>query len=90
MEITYDPHKAASNARKHGVTFAEAQSALLDERALVREDPDSHDEQRFVLLGMSSQLRLLVVVYALWDAEADVIRLISARRATTKEESHYG
>lgn len=89
MEITYDPNKASSNKRKHGVSFEEAQTALLDEYALVREDVDNN-EQRFILLGMSQKLRLLVVVYAMWDEKAEVIRLISARLATTKEEKAYG
>jgi hypothetical protein len=89
MEITYNSNKAAANKRKHGVSFDEAQTALFDERALVREDIDN-DEQRFVLLGMSAKLRLLVVVYAIWDEKAEVIRLISARLATTKEEKVYG
>lgn len=89
MDISFDPGKAAGNWRKHGVSFEEAQTALLDERALVREDLDN-GEQRFVLLGMSARLRLLVVVYAIWDEDADVIRLISARLATTKEVQAYG
>jgi uncharacterized DUF497 family protein len=88
MEITFDPEKAASNIIKHGVSFDEAQTALFDENALVREDSDQ-DEQRFVLLGMSQYLRLLVVIYAIWDEENEVIRLISARVASKKEERQY-
>ena len=88
MEIFFDPNKANSNITKHGISFEEAQTALLDENALVREDND-HEEQRFVLLGMSSYLRLLVVVYAIWDEENEVIRLISARLANKKEERQY-
>lgn len=88
MEITFDPEKAASNIIKHGISFDEAQTALFDENALVREDTDQH-EQRFVLLGLSQYLRLLVVVYAIWDEENEVIRLISARVATKKEERQY-
>ncbi len=88
MEITYDLNKAAINKRKHGVNFEEAQTALFDEYALVREDMDN-DEQRFILLGMSAKLRLLVVVYAIWDEQAEIIRLISARLATTREEQDY-
>ncbi|HEY4714229.1 MAG TPA: BrnT family toxin [Aquirhabdus sp.] len=86
MDINYDPRKAASNKRKHGIGFDEAQTALLDERALVREDID-HEEQRFILLGMSSQLRLLVVIYTVQN---EIIRLISARPATQSEERYYG
>lgn len=89
MEISYDPNKAASNKHKHGISFEEAKTALFDEYALVREDFDNI-EQRFVLLGMSAKLRLLVVVYAIWDENQEVIRLISARLATAKEEKAYG
>jgi len=89
MNITYDPKKAASNQRKHGVSFEEAQTALLDEYALVQEDGDSATEQRFVLLGRSAKQRLLVVVYAVWDEEANLIRLISARLATNRERNSY-
>ncbi|MFZ3193867.1 MAG: BrnT family toxin [Moraxellaceae bacterium] len=89
MNITYDPNKAASNQRKHGVSFEEAQTALLDEYALVQEDGDSETEQRFVLLGRSAKERLLVVVYAVWDEEANLIRLISARLATNRERDSY-
>ena len=89
MNITYDPNKAASNQRKHGVSFEEAETALLDEYALVQEDGDSETEQRFVLLGRSAKERLLVVVYAVWDEEANLIRLISARLATNRERDSY-
>lgn len=89
MNITYDPNKAASNQRKHGVSFEEAQTALLDEYALVQEDGDSETEQLFVLLGRSTKQRLLVVVYAVWDEEANLIRLISARLATSRERNSY-
>ena len=89
MDISFDPGKAAGNLRKHGVSFEEALTALFDERALVREDRDN-GELRFILLGMSARLRLLVVVYAIWDEDADVIRLISARRATANEGQAYG
>lgn len=89
MNITYDPNKATSNQRKHGVSFEEAQTALLDEYALVQEDGDSETEQRFVLLGRSAKERLLVVVYAVWDEEANLIRLISARLATNRERDSY-
>ena len=89
MNITYDPNKATSNQRKHGVSFEEAQTALLDEYALVQEDGDCETEQRFVLLGRSAKQRLLVVVYAVWDEEANLIRLISARLATNRERDSY-
>lgn len=81
------PAKADANLSKHGVSFDEAESALLDPIALVREDGDAEGEPRWVLLGMSSQTRLLVVVYSLRDGKR--IRLISARKATRIEARHY-
>ena len=87
MEIEYDAAKADANLAKHGVSFEEAASALLDPMALVVEDEDSEGESRWVLPGMSAHPRLLTVVYAL--REDDRVRLISARRATRTEVKHY-
>ncbi len=87
MRIEFDPKKAAGNLKKHGVPFDEAASCLLDPLALVRDDPDSEDEVRLVLLGMSHAGRLLTVCYTLRDES--VIRLISARKATKKEVKYY-
>lgn len=86
MKIESDQKKSDSNLRKHGVTFEEGASVLLDPLALVHEDNDSEGEQRLVALGMSSLGRLLLVVYTMRD---DAIRLISARRATKTERKHY-
>lgn len=72
---------------KHGVSFAEAATSLLDPCALVYDDPDSVGEQRFVLQGMSIEGRLLTVCYTVRDE--DTIRLISARKSTRKEENQY-
>lgn len=87
MDVEYDPVKAESNLRKHKVTFEEASSCLLDPNALVQEDPDSKNENRWILIGMSRKARLLTVVYTLRDENR--IRLISARRATKKETNYY-
>jgi hypothetical protein len=87
MEIQYDPSKAESNESKHGVSFDEATSVLFDPMGLIFEDNDSEYEHRWVLLGMSNKDRLLVVVYTLRDDE--IIRLISARKATRKEVKQY-
>ena len=86
MNIQFDNRKATSNLRKHGVSFEEAATALLDTNALVSEDGDAEGEQRLVLLGLSSQGRLLTVCYTL---RGEAIRLISARPATAKEVSYY-
>ena len=89
VEFEWDPAKAAANRRKHGVTFEEAASAFSDEHGLLIADPDhSDDETRFVLLGMSAQARVLVVVHCYRTDDA-VIRIISARRATRREQHHY-
>lgn len=87
MNIAWDPDKAASNIRKHGIRFEEAASALLDPMALADEDKDSEGEARWTLVGMSNQARLLTVVYTLRNDET--IRLISARKATRKESVYY-
>lgn len=87
MRIEFDPKKAASNLKKHSVSFEEAASCLLDPHARARNDPDAMDESRLILLGMSHVGRLLVVCYTLRGNE--VIRLISARKATKKEVMTY-
>ena len=88
IRFEWDPRKARSNEKKHGVSFEEAQSVFFDEQALLLEDPQPHHrEERFVLLGVSSSLRLLVVVHAL--REGDVIRIISARKANRLEVGEY-
>ncbi|MEY4907422.1 MAG: hypothetical protein RL260_1140, partial [Pseudomonadota bacterium] len=85
----WDERKAAANAKKHGVSFDEAKSVFVDERAKLIDDPDhSEDEERFVLLGLSSALRLLLVCHC-YRGEGNVIRMISARKATTKESKSY-
>jgi uncharacterized protein len=86
MEIEFDPNKASSNLIKHRISFEEASTALLDPLALVREDPDAEGENRWVLIGMSNQARLLTVVYTLRN---ECIRLISAPKATKKEGKNY-
>ena len=88
IRFEWDPRKAKSNEKKHGVSFEEAQAVFFDEQALLFEDPQPlHEEERFVLLGLSSSLRLLVVVHALRDR--DVIRIVSARKATRLESREY-
>jgi uncharacterized DUF497 family protein len=83
----WDPHKAASNLKDHGVSFDEATTVFGDLLALNMPDPDhSEGEQRFVVLGMSSQSRLLVVAYA---ERPPNTRIISARIVTPKERRQY-
>ena len=86
MSVEFDPKKAQSNLKKHGVAFSAASASLLDPLALVIEDTDAEGEQRWLLIGLS-EIGLLVVCYALHGEET--IRLISARKATTKEKKYY-
>jgi uncharacterized protein len=89
LRFEWDSRKASANLKKHGVSFFEAQTVFLDERAKLIDDPDhSDDEERFVLLGMSGTLRLLLVCHC-YRGEGNVIRIISARKASTKESKSY-
>ncbi|MDH5537604.1 MAG: BrnT family toxin [Betaproteobacteria bacterium] len=89
LRFAWDPTKSAANRRKHGVTFAEAESVFADDHALLIDDPDhSHAEDRFVLLGLSAKLRVLVVVHCYREDDA-LIRIISARKATKPEQRRY-
>lgn len=89
IKFTWDPKKSAQNQKKHGVSFEEAQSAFFDESALEFADPDhSAEEDRFILLGRSFLLRMLVVCHCHREKEG-VVRLISARKATPKERGSF-
>ena len=90
LQIEWDAGKARTNVRKHGVSFEEAESVFSDDYALILPDPDqsSVDEERLLLIGMSASLRVLVVVHC-ERADGDIIRLISARRATRSERAQY-
>ena len=89
LRFEWDPKKATLNLRKHGVSFEDAQSVFSDENGLLINDPDhSEEEDRFVLLGLSHSLRLLVVVHC-YRSEGKVIRIISARKADAQERSIY-
>lgn len=85
MRFEWSPKKAASNLKKHGVSFEEAQTAFDDELGAYY--PDALDETRFVLIGYSRRRRVLYVVHA--EVAVDAIRIISARKATKHEKAHY-
>lgn len=87
MRVIWDPIKAAANEAAHGVRFADAATALDDERALTREDQDAVGEQRFVTLGRSGKGKLLVVIYTYRDS--DVLRSISAWKANRRQRARY-
>ena len=89
LRFEWDERKSQSNRRQHGVSFEEAQSVFADERAKLLDDPDhSEFEDRFILLGLSSALRPLVVSHC-YRSSGNVIRIISARRATPRESGFY-
>lgn len=87
MRYEWDPAKAEANVRGHSVGFPEAVTVFEDEFALTREDSDALDEQLFFTPGMSGFCNLLVVVYT--NREPDIIRLISAWKASKRQRSHY-
>ncbi len=89
IRFEWDPEKAAVNIKKHGIGFDEAKSAFADERAKLIADPaHSSDEDRFVLLGLSTKLKLLVVCHC-YRSKNNTIRIISARKATAVESHQY-
>jgi len=89
LNFEWDRRKESANRKKHGVSFEEARTAFFDENARFMSDPDHSDEEdRFVLLGLSSQLRLLVVCHC-YREEPETIRIISARKADRAERCEY-
>ena len=89
LRFEWDPAKAAANMKKHGIGFDEARSVFADERAKLIADPaHSDDEDRFVLLGLSTKLKLLVVCHC-YRSKSNTIRIISARKATAIESRQY-
>ncbi len=89
IRFEWDENKNRINQRKHGISFEEAKTVFYDEEALVIDDPDhSKDEDRFLILGLSTKANLLVVCHCCRDSET-VIRLISARKASKSESEQY-
>ena len=89
IEFEWDERKSRENKRRHKVSFEEAQTVFFDENAIRFFDPDhSQDEDRFLMLGMSFTLRVLVVCHC-YREDAAVIRIISARKATKSERQRY-
>ncbi|PNS08417.1 BrnT family toxin [Solilutibacter silvestris] len=89
MRFEWDPGKATANLKKHGVSFEEAKTVFYDEFAVqFFDDAHSGQEDRFIMLGMSSEANLLVVCHCEREGE-DVVRIISARKATKSETRHY-
>ena len=89
LQFEWDDRKEKSNIKKHGISFDEARTVFYDENAIQFYDPDhSEDEDRFILLGKSFKLRVLIVCHCFRKSET-VIRIISARKADKDEEYEY-
>jgi len=89
LRIEWDENKRRENLKKHGVSFEEAETVFVDENALLIHDPDhSEEEDRFIILGLSFRLRILLVCHC-YRGNEDTIRIISARKATRKEQGQY-
>ena len=89
MKFEWDSNKAKINIAKHGITFEEAATVFADETAILFDDPEHSDEEdRFLLLGFSSNTNMLIVCHCYRDGD-NVIRIISARKATKSEEMQY-
>ena len=89
LKFEWDPKKDKSNAKKHGVSFEEAQTTFYDDQAIVFDDPDHSDEEdRFILLGINHKLNTLIVCHCYREKET-IIRIISARKAHKEEEQYY-
>ena len=90
QRFDWDREKNLSNIRKHGISFKEASTVFSDNYAVLLIDDDhSQDEERFIIIGISGNLRLLMVCHCYRDDD-NIIRVISARKATTEEEGLYG
>jgi uncharacterized DUF497 family protein len=88
VTFTWDPAKASANLKKHGVDFREAATAFDDTWSVAFPDTDhSWSEQRYVIIGVSARGRLLVVAYV--EVNANLIRILSARPATSRERRFY-
>lgn len=89
IKFEWDSKKDKSNQNKHGVSFEEAKSVFYDDNAIEFYDFDhSHDEERFLLLGLSSKLRILLICHC-FKEENGIVRIISARKATKNEQKEY-
>ncbi len=88
LEFEWDKRKNISNQKKHGVSFREAETVFKDEFGRLIPDPDhSMDEDRFILMGMSSKFRMLIVCHC--ERDLDTVRIISARKADKNERKQY-
>ena len=89
MRFLWDPNKNLANIKKHKISFEEAKTVFYDDNArLIPDSEHSVTEERFIILGITDKLRLLIVVHTYKESD-DVIRIISARKATKTESNYY-
>ena len=89
IRFDWDEKKNRANLKKHGISFEEAQGVFFDDKALVYEDPShSGEEERFLIIGRSFKLRVLMICHCYRSVDT-LIRIISARKATSKERFFY-
>ncbi|ABX77277.1 hypothetical protein AYM02_01915 [Coxiella burnetii] len=89
IRFEWDEKKALSNKKKHGVSFSEVKTVFYDENAKMIHDPEhSEEEDRFIILGVSAVARILVICHCYREKD-NVIRIISARKATKREANQY-
>ena len=89
LKFEWDKNKAQSNLEKHGVSFEEAMTVFYDERALEFFDKNNSEwEDRFLMLGLTTEFKLLLICHCYRDDD-NIIRIISARKATKNEAKNY-
>ena len=89
MQFEWDENKNQANIEKHGISFSEASTVFYDENAVLFDDPDhSENEDRFLIIGFSQKARICIVSHC-YRGNDDVIRIISARKATRRESEAY-
>ena len=89
MQFEWDENKNQANIEKHGISFSEASTVFYDENAVLFDDPDhSENEDRFLIIGFSQKARICIVSHC-YRGNDDVIRIISARKATKRESEAY-
>ena len=90
LRFEWDSAKNESNQKKHGISFEEGKSVFYDDNAkLINDLEHSKNEDRFIMMGMSTKLRILIVCHCYRESE-NIIRIISARKATKHESNQYG
>jgi uncharacterized protein len=89
ISFAWDSKKNVANEKKHGISFDEAKTVFYDEASIRYFDPDhSGDEDRFIMVGLSQKLRILIVCHCFRENDS-IIRIISARKASKGEEDAY-